>query len=83
VRLKFQGSGSLGEISITIDKLVFPPLSEANGTDEWVSPDFTYGAHDVTITHFSGGSVNLDAIIVPVFTTPTPSATPTPTPTSQ
>jgi hypothetical protein len=83
-RLKFQGAGSsLGEITIDINGQVFPPLSESNGTDEWVSPDLAYKTYNVTITHSGGGSVNIDAIIIPVFVTPTPSATPTPTPTSQ
>jgi hypothetical protein len=82
LRLTFQGSGSLGEVSIDIGGLVFM-LDESNETTEWVSADLVYGTYTVTITHATGGSVNIDSIFIPVFNTPTPSATPTPTPTSQ
>jgi hypothetical protein len=82
LRLKFQGSASFGVIRINIGGLNFD-LDESNGTDEWVSAMLAQGTYTVTITHISGGSVNIDSILIPDFNTPTPSVTPTPTATGQ
>lgn len=76
IRLKFQGSGSFGVIRINIGGLNFD-LDEANGTDEWVSAMLAQGTYTVVITHTSGGSVNIDSIIIPDFS---PTATVTGTP---
>ena len=46
---------------------------------EWVLAASNTGTHTVTITHDSGGSINFDAIIVPVAPV-TPTKTPTTTP---
>jgi len=70
-RIIFQGGGSLGYIRINVGGLVFD-LNQANGTDEWVSTLLAQGTYSVIITHASGGSVNIDSIIVPDFSTPTP-----------
>lgn len=77
IRITFMGGGSLGTIRINIGGLNFD-LDQSNGTEEWVSALLTQGTYTVTITHSSGGSVNIDSIIIPDFTT---TATP-PTPTS-
>ena len=78
VRLKFQSGSSFGVIRINIGGLNFD-LDESNGTDEWVSVLLAQGTYTVTITHASGGSVNLDSIFIPDLNTPTPSSTPTAT----
>ncbi len=78
IRLTFQGGGSLGTIRINIGGLNFD-LDQSNGTDEWVSALLSNGTYTVTITHASGGSVNIDSIIIPDIPTGTP---PTATPSS-
>lgn len=77
IRITFQDSASFGTIRISIGGLNFD-LDESNGTNEWVSALLAQGTYTVVITHASGGSVNIDSIIIPDFTT---TATP-PTPTS-
>jgi hypothetical protein len=79
VRLLYQGGSTLGQMRITIDN-VSETLDQSSG-NEWVSDSFTNGTHSVLITHLSGGSVNLDQVIIPDTATPTPTATPTRTPT--
>ncbi|HLO15026.1 MAG TPA: hypothetical protein VK206_09360, partial [Anaerolineales bacterium] len=67
---------------ITIDGLGAAPLSQAQGQTqivEWVSDELPEGTHSIVISHYSGGSVNIDSLIVPA-PTPTPTRTPTPTP---
>jgi len=79
VRVFYQSSPSLGEISIVIDSLEIEldQESAASSTSEWVSPVLINGTHTVVITHVSGGSVNLDYVIVPdVLQTPTVTTTP-------
>ncbi|MFT3893924.1 MAG: hypothetical protein QM730_20030 [Anaerolineales bacterium] len=78
IRLKFQETTSSAIIRINIGGLNFD-LDEGNGTNEWVSVLLAQGTYTVTITHSSGGSVNLDSIFIPDLNTPTPSATPTAT----
>lgn len=81
LRLFYQGNPSQGEVTISIDGQNFT-LDQSNG-NEWVSSSFANGTHTVLITHASGGSVNLDYVIIPVVDpTGTPTATPTRTPTS-
>jgi hypothetical protein len=79
IRLFYQGGQSLGAIIITIDNVGEPPISQSQnqtGISEWVFDDLTAGTHSIVITHSSGGSVNIDSLVVP-----TPTATPTRTPT--
>lgn len=68
LRVFFQAGPSLGVIRLTLDNTSYT-MSEASSTTqsyEWVLNSTTTGTHSVTITHESGGSVNFDAIIVPV-----------------
>ena len=71
----YQIGPGLGEILITIDGLEFPAVSQSNGTTtfvNWPSPILVVGTHSLTITHLSGGSVNIDAITIPELSTATP-----------
>ncbi len=78
VRLFYQSGISLGTIRININGEQFD-LSQTDssaGNSEWVSPQLANGTHVVTISHLSGGSVNLDYVIVPELPgTATPTAT--------
>ena len=79
LRLVYDGGSTLGQIRITIDN-VSETLDQSSG-EEWVSDLFPNGTHTVLITHLSGGSVNLDQVIIPEpANTPTPTPTPTRTP---
>jgi hypothetical protein len=75
VRIFYQSGSGLGTIRINLDGLEYD-LDESAGVvtqSEWISPLLINGTHTVTITHLSGGSVNLDMIIIPdVITTATP-----------
>ncbi len=77
IRIFYQSSSSLGTIRINIDGLEIDLDESAMiaAQSEWVSPLLLNGTHTVTITHLSGGSVNLDA-----FAIPDPLKTSTPTP---
>lgn len=77
VRVFFQAGSSLGTIRLTLDGTAYD-RNQSEGTQiyEWVLPRVTSGTHTVTISHLSGGSVNLDSIIIPdVPSTPTNTAT--------
>jgi hypothetical protein len=79
--LFYQAGPSLGSITITIDGLGGPAVSQAQGQTqikEW-QPDnlLPAGTHSIVITHSGGGSINIDSLVVPA-----PTATPTRTPTS-
>jgi len=53
----------------------YPAVSQVNGTTifvSWPSPVLVAGTHSLTITHLSGGSVNIDAITIPKLSTATP-----------
>lgn len=77
LRIFFQAGPSLGVIRLTLDGS-FYDMNQANSTTqtyEWVLPGVTNGTHSVSISHLSGGSVNLDYIIVPeVPATATPTS---------
>lgn len=78
LRLFYQ-DGS-GVVTIKIDDQEFI-LNEADpeNSNEWVSsPPLPNATHIVTIRHSSGGSVNIDYIIIPDVSTPTPTPTRTP-----
>ena len=83
VHLFYQAGPSLGSITITIDNLGGPAISQAqNQTQirEW-APDnlLPAGTHIMVVTHSGGGSINIDSIVVPAPTV-TPTRTPTQTP---
>lgn len=80
VILSFQAGPSLGRISINLDGLLFE-VDQSNATTEikkWTSALLVKGTHTIQISHLSGGSVNIDSIIIPDVSTPTPTATSTP-----
>jgi hypothetical protein len=81
LRIFYQSGAGLGFMTTVIDALEYPPLNQ-NGppsvNSEWAITGLTSGTHTVTITHSSGGSINLDQIIVPDIASSTPSATSTP-----
>ncbi|HXF84671.1 MAG TPA: hypothetical protein VNK49_04715 [Anaerolineales bacterium] len=79
MKLQYQAGPSLGTITITLDNLGFnlDQSSETTEIKEWVSGVLVQGTHTVLITHSSGGSVNIDAVIIPEISTPTPTLTPT------
>ena len=75
VRLFYQSGPSLGSIRIIIDGLEIDldQSDDGSATSEWVSALLINGTHTVVITHQSGGSINLDYVIVPdVLITPSP-----------
>jgi hypothetical protein len=79
IHVFYQAGSSFGSITITIDGVGEPPLSQSEsqtGNREWSINDLTSGSHTIVITHSSGGSVNIDSLLVP-----TPTGTPTRTPT--
>ena len=85
LRIIYQSGSSLGTISAVIDGTIFPPLNQSGAPStrsEWAITGLTVGTHNVTLTHSSGGSVNIDQVIVPdlaITSTPTATATPTST----
>jgi hypothetical protein len=77
IHLFYQPGPSLGIVTITFDTDPLGiTLNQAQGGGEWVKLLDNAGTHTVTITHTSGGSVNIDRLVIPV-----PTATPTRTPT--
>jgi len=75
LRFFYQSGPSLGTISIVLDGLQFnlDQSDTSNQTSEWVSSTLVNGTHNVVITHISGGSINLDYLVVPdVIATATP-----------
>lgn len=79
-RLNYQAGPSLGQIAIRLDNQDFQLTQAALETEagEWESPVLTLANHTITITHISGGSINIDSLQVIDISTPTPSLTPTP-----
>ena len=84
LRVFYLSGSSLGEVTISIDgQSSTLDQSDLSNGNEWISDPLTNNTHTVLITHLSGGSVNLDYVIIPeVALTGTPTATPTRTPTS-
>jgi len=75
VRIFYQSGGSLGTIRINVDGLEYDLDESADVVtqSEWISPLLINGTHTITITHLSGGSVNIDMIVIPdILTTATP-----------
>ncbi|HKY55123.1 MAG TPA: hypothetical protein VJM08_12490 [Anaerolineales bacterium] len=81
VRLFYQSGPSLGVARILLDGTQ-TLLDQSNTSNELVLSAVQAGTHTVTITHQSGGSINLDYVVVPLGLTPSPSATATVTATS-
>jgi hypothetical protein len=82
IHLFYQAGPSLGSMTITIDGLGPPAISQAqNQTQikEWASGSLSAGTHSIVIAHSGGGSINIDSLVVP-GPTATPTRTPTPTP---
>jgi hypothetical protein len=82
IHVFYQSGPSLGAITITIDGLGAPALSQAQSQTqikEWVSDLLPAGTHEIVVEHHDGGSVNIDSLYVPA-PTPTPTRTPTPNP---
>ena len=77
VRILYQSGPSLGVVRVMLDTTQ-TLLNQSATSNELVLTAATSGTHTVTITHLSGGSVNLDSVIIPSLGTPT--ATPTSTP---
>lgn len=75
IRIFYQSGTSLGTIRIVVDGLQFE--LDQSGTEaitaEWASSLLVNGTHTVVITHISGGSINLDYVVVPdIINTATP-----------
>jgi hypothetical protein len=78
IQLFYQAGSSLGTLTITFDtETLAIPVNQAQSNGVWVYLLQTGGSHTVTIRHTSGGSVNIDKLVIPA-----PTATPTRTPTS-
>ncbi|HET9913560.1 MAG TPA: hypothetical protein VFQ13_16810 [Anaerolineales bacterium] len=81
IQVAYQAGPSLGTITITIDGIGGSPISQAQSTTQnkvWTpSERLSDGTHVIVITHYSGGSINIDSLYVPVLT-PTPTKKPTP-----
>jgi len=82
VQLAYQAGPSLGTVAIKLDssESVLEQSAANTGSSQWESPVIALANHTITITHISGGSVNIDSLVVIDLSTPTPTATPTPTP---
>jgi hypothetical protein len=82
IQLYYQAGTSLGTVNITFDNETLAiPLSQSQTSGVWTYLLDTAGDHTVTIRHASGGSVNIDRLVIPALTvTPTLTRTPTPTP---
>src|SRR6266545_7857379 len=81
IHLFYQAGPSLGSITITVDGLGGPAISQAQSQTqikEW-QPDnlLAVGTHSIIIAHSAGGSINIDSLVVP-GPTATPTRTPTP-----
>jgi len=82
IRLVFQAGPSLGTIALRLDSVDFTLDQSATQTiaSQWESPTLSLSSHSLTITHISGGSINVDSLVVVDLGTATPTVTPTATP---
>lgn len=79
IQLFYQAGASLGMITITFDDDTLAiPFTQTQSNGVWVHTLETAGTHTITIRHTSGGSVNIDRLVIPAAT-PTPTRSPTPT----
>jgi hypothetical protein len=74
IRIAYQAGPSLGTIAIKLDGADFALDQSAADTiiSRWESPVLVLSSHSITITHVSGGSINLDSITVIDLGTATP-----------
>lgn len=72
----YQAGSSLGTVTIFIDDDTLGTAVSETQSGEWVHT-LESGTHNILIKHTSGGSVNIDRIVIPAPTA-TPSRTPTP-----
>jgi hypothetical protein len=74
MRLSYQAGPSLGRILINIDGLEVQvdQVDSVTRIKEWQSALLVQGTHTLLVTHFSGGSVNLDSVTVILIPTQTP-----------
>lgn len=81
IHLSYQAGPSLGSMTITIDGLGGPAISQAQSQTQIIDwePEnlLTAGTHVMVVTHSGGGSINIDSLVVP-GPTATPTRTPTP-----
>jgi hypothetical protein len=82
IQMTYQEGPSLGTVAIRLDSSdsVLDQASTDTGTGQWESPVVALANHTITITHISGGSVNVDSFLIVDLSTATPTATLTPTP---
>jgi len=78
VIISYQAGPSLGSININIDGTDYTVSQSSSQTQliDWTSPKLDLGVHTLLIEHLSGGSVNIDSISIPDYSTPTPTPTP-------
>ncbi|HXD11950.1 MAG TPA: hypothetical protein VN653_17920 [Anaerolineales bacterium] len=74
IRYTYQAGPSLGAIAIKLDGVDFALDQASTDTtlSEWESPILVLSSHAITITHISGGSINIDSIAVIDLGTATP-----------
>lgn len=80
IHIVYQAGPSLGTIAIKLDSADYTldQFAPATLMSEWESPVLVLSSHSVTITHISGGSINIDSIEVIDLSTPTPTFTVSP-----
>ena len=80
ISLFYQAGPSLGSMTITVDNLGGPAISQAQSQTQikqWNSGLLNAGTHSIVITHSSGGSINVDSLVVPAPTVTPTTTTPT------
>jgi hypothetical protein len=85
LRIFYQSGTGLGMMRAEIDGVTYDlnQSSTSTNSSEWLIEASSIGTHTITLSHLSGGSINIDQVIVPdVLGTTTPTATSTATPTS-
>ena len=79
ILINYQAGPSLGAVAILLDSA--DSLIDQSATETkagaWESPVLGLSSHTITITHITGGAVNIDSITVVDLSTPTPTITPT------
>jgi hypothetical protein len=83
---RYQAGPSLGTVAIHVTNMTtsgeaadftLDQSASTTAAGEWESPLLATAYHTVAITHISGGSINVDAVILYPIATPTPTSTPT------
>jgi hypothetical protein len=74
IRLTYQAGPSLGAVAIKMDSVDFAldELASTTVISVWESPVLVLSSHLITITHISGGAINIDSIAVLDISTETP-----------